>query len=825
VSFCISSHADSSRWLREFVFADPFVVCRRQRDRFELLLRAAGFDNFCRQAGAGNQVDDQLTVFAHDDELAAGVVVVRVLYIDPKELRVAVLADCPEHLQRLLLGYGVPRQAVENWLGLDRQELTAGLAVLLLQGGLERGEGGACVGRTVVVGAARKGGQQQQRGGARIHVVDIVMSQPGTGMDPGARAIWRTVLHLASVGHTGRMLFPRHWPLVAACLAVGVGTLQAQNGKVERVFRPTFGRVVDADGKALADATVTLVGGLPHLLPALQDIHVTEVGTDKRGRAMARLQQGLCYVAWVSGPAVDGKITTSNVIGYFAAGAMFELTCGEARDVSTCTLTGEDKWQHVGKLRYFAMTSMPGTEVELERSTDGVFQLPGKPFDSFEVRLPDDQALWHAPMGDDLHLPPPQSVRVRAVDADGNALAGAKVKHRVGRLSSWRLDGLRSVGEDRMRSLGVTDDDGLCVVEVPYDTNPLEDGLANLLLFVESEGRPAVAGGIWNRFFYVSDHKVPEIKGDELRFECAEVEPLRGVMPTAPPGTTAHLTAICKLYLPRNSYQHDARVFTADVAKDGTFAFADLPAELHSCRVSFLPPIGSAWLPPVFAPEPSRELPELLVPLPDGDEHSLELVSLNLTVSDPTGGPARGAVAFLSSGDRSGILLRDSLLRVALNERGAAHLRLMPGNWVVVVLTASGYCGVPFELDETTSKASVQLEPLALMKVTLKDGSGKPVVGAGVRSRGTTTRGTNDPVSSILQGLGRTARTHWQRLRTDDAGQVEIPFVPVVGVQQRVELRWDDGRSEEFELEADTKVTIGVAKKSDKGSRLRRRPK
>jgi hypothetical protein len=66
---------------------------------------------------------------------------------------------------------------------------------------------------------------------------------------------------------------------------------------------------------------------------------------------------------------------------------------------------------------------------------------------------------------------------------------------------------------------------------------------------------------------------------------------------------------------------------------------------------------------------------------------------------------------------------------------------------------------------------------------------------------------------------------HWQRLRTDEAGQVEIPFVPVVGVQQRVELRWDDGRSEEFALEADTKVTIGVAERPNKNSRLRRAPK
>ena len=120
------------------------------------------------------------------------------------------------------------------------------------------------------------------------------------------------------------------------------------------------------------------------------------------------------------------------------------------------------------------------------------------------------------------------------------------------------------------------------------------------------------------------------------------------------------------------------------------------------------------------------------------------------------------------------------------------------------------------ELIGGESARPMQLEPLALMKVTLKDGSGKPVVGAGVRSRGTSIRGTNDPVNSILQGLGRTARVHWRRLRTDEAGQVEIPFVPVVGVQQRVELRWDDGRSEEFALEADTQVTVGVAERSNK---------
>src|SRR5690606_7072586 len=158
------------------------------------------------------------------------------------------------------------------------------------------------------------------------------------------------------------------------------------------------GLVMGADGTPLADATVTLVGGMPHLLPALQDIHVVAVATDKRGRAMARLQQGLCYVAWATGPVVNGEQAGSEVVGYFAAGGMFELAWGGPSPIASCTIAGEHAWQHLGQLRYFAMTSMPGTEVELTRSEAGVVQLPGEPFDVLEVRLPDGQALWHTPI-------------------------------------------------------------------------------------------------------------------------------------------------------------------------------------------------------------------------------------------------------------------------------------------------------------------------------------------------------------------------------------------------------------------------------------------
>lgn len=80
-----------------------------------------------------------------------GVVVVWVCYVDPKKVRVAALAGGSKYLQGLALCNDVPGHAVEGRLGFDRQQLAAGFAVLLLQGGLERGERGAGVLRVAVV--------------------------------------------------------------------------------------------------------------------------------------------------------------------------------------------------------------------------------------------------------------------------------------------------------------------------------------------------------------------------------------------------------------------------------------------------------------------------------------------------------------------------------------------------------------------------------------------------------------------------------------------------------------------------------------------------
>ncbi len=607
---------------------------------------------------------------------------------------------------------------------------------------------------------------------------------------------------------------PRHAAALlpaALCFALG-----AAGAAVAQELRPTFCRVVDAAGAPVPGASVTLAGGRPHLSPSLHEPHVVDLTADARGRVVARLRRGLCYVSWARGPLQDGARLRSKVSGYFAAGAMVTLRCLEREQPPRVRLQGEDAWAELGPLRCFALTSVPGAERALERAEDGTFEAPGAPFDRFEVRLADGRPLWNTRLGVALTLPPPQRVKVLAVDDGGGPLPGAAVWHRVGRRRSWPIDGLRSAAQDRMRLLGQTDAQGRCEVVVPYDGNPLSDPDDDLLLFVAAGDRPAVAGGVWGERLYVSDRRVSEIEGDELRFTCAKVAPLRGALPGAPPGTVAQLAAICKLHLQRNSYLHDARVFTAEVQADGSFTFVGVPDELHSSRLSFHAPAGKgAWRPPVYPAEAGRNLPADVVDR-IGTTAPLAFGDATLQVLDALGGPARGAVALVAASDRRGVLLRDSVLRVPLDERGQATRRMALGSWVVVVVTERGFGGAALEVTATGGSLEMQLQPHAIKSVTVVDARGEPVVGAMVRSRGSSTRGTKDAVRSILQGLRMITRTQWDALRTDADGRVEIPYVPIEGVRQRVELYWDGGTSEQFELEGEGPVTIRGADNRDR---------
>lgn len=589
-----------------------------------------------------------------------------------------------------------------------------------------------------------------------------------------------------------------------------VGAAPAQAPADDAPREPTFARVLDAAGQPLAGAEVTFVGGVPHLAGAARATDTASATTDARGRAIARLRPGLCYVAWAVGPADGhGRRPASAVHGFFAAAAMFDLYCDEPVEPRVCRLSGLDAWAGSGPLRCVAMTGVPGIERELARDPEGRMTLPPGPFGVLEVRGADGAPVWHVPLDDELTLPPPRAVRVRVVDEQGAPIAGAPVVHRVGRLADWHVDGLRGVVEDRKRELGRTDADGRCMVTVPYAGDPLHEPGADLLLLVAAPGRAEVAGGVWNRALYVDDRKVAAIEADELSFTCTPAEPLVGVAAGAPPGTVAHLAAVCRLHLDRNGYLHDARVYTAPLDANGRFTFVGVPSPLHSTRLTLVPPPKADWRAPLFAPEPGRALPADVVATGGGGApRALACGVLELVAQDANGGPARGGVAFFTAGDRRGVLLRDSMVRVPLDATGAARFDVAAGTWIAVVFTPGGWGARQVSVDGARTRLELQLQPQARCAVRLVDRAGGPIAGARVVSRGTTTRGTNDPVQTILQSLRTASRRQWSGLRTDADGGVVIPFVPIDGVEQRLELTWDGGTSEEFVLDAEQVRTV-----------------
>jgi len=589
--------------------------------------------------------------------------------------------------------------------------------------------------------------------------------------------------------------------LVALVGSSGAGVLAQDGANTARL--PTIVRVVDAAGAALAGATVTVAGSVPHLGTEHGPIDVQHVISDARGFARADLRPSLCHVAWAIGAADGaGGRRRSLPSSPFAAGALLELRCDEACADRRVVVTGVEAWREHGPLRFVATTPSPGVESLLELR-DGAIVVPPLPDVVVEVRTADDQPLWSVRPENAIAVPPPQRVPVVVVDENAQPLRSAIVQQRVHRRAAWRTDGFGSVAEARLRTLGRTDENGAVEVIVCYPADPfVEQRHGELLLFASAPGHGPVAGGVFNGAFYVDDRRIVGAPAAPLRLTCRRVEPLAGNCGRVPAGTFVHLQAVGKLFSGANSYSHDARTFAVPVATNGDFVFDGVPSELHCCRLSLVAPDGFAAL-PVFPTASGRDLPPEVVVRPGAVARNVDAMELRLAVKDANGGPARGGVACLLPRSTNGVLLRDSVVRVPLDPRGAALVHVVAGEWAVLLLSRDGWAVQPIDVVEDAVAVELTLRPLASMTVRLLDGLGQPIVGARVLARGTSVRATGDALNSLLQNSAASAsRWHWRSLHTDDTGLVCIPFVPVDGLSCRVSLQWEGGTTADFDLAA-----------------------
>ncbi|MFO1031681.1 MAG: hypothetical protein U1F60_11405 [Planctomycetota bacterium] len=565
-------------------------------------------------------------------------------------------------------------------------------------------------------------------------------------------------------------------------LLVLLARLPAQQG--ERV--PTFLRVEDHLGRPLAGAEVTFAGGHPHLgLEGAATDHWV-VQSDARGRAQAKLLPGLCYVAWAIGPADgEGARAASPVAAWFGAGALVRLRCEPPASGARVVLAGADAWAAHGPLRCVLGTPQPGPEFAIE-SADGKLQLPFPGFDPglfVEVRTADGQPLLVVPADSGrIDVPPPQSVRVRVTHGDGTPAEGVRLRQRVASVPMWNTDGGRTVAVDRWRELGSTDADGRCTVLVAYPSDPLRlQGSGELLLFACAEGRAAVVGGVWRQFVRENGRRAKNHSGEELAFVLPEPAPLVGNLGPAARGARVQLDVVGKLDAENGGYRHDPRSFHTVVGNDGTFPFAEVPADVHSLRLVVVPRHGAPLL---FPSTSERALPQI-----DGLDALASLGELRVQVATDFGAPARGLVVFLVPYDRGPLLVRDSLLRLPLDARGEASVRVPCGRWLVLALDATGSATEVVEVVAGSVTANLAMRPLARARFELRDEQQRPVAGARVRAAGSSMRGGDEALQNVLFAL----RSRWTRdfaaLQSDAEGRVEVPFVAVPSSVQRVRLQ------------------------------------
>jgi hypothetical protein len=561
------------------------------------------------------------------------------------------------------------------------------------------------------------------------------------------------------------------------CLAVLL--LAAAAAAQDRRAHP--GRVLDAGGKPVAGADVTLLFA-PPFAAELGCTDVVRTKSDAEGRFRAELLTGASYVAWAT-----TDVGWSGVVEIDAA-RQCELPLRAKPRPREHRIGGLDAWTGAGPFSLrLCIAGVPGLLPDL-RVVDGKVELPPLPQGRVEGVLLDRQGIEVCTIGIGSEVEeavcPPQTLAVHVADADGKAVAGAAIAQ-VSR--SCAADDLgRNISNSYLVPRAVTDAEGNAQVRVACPKDPWDSGDSwlDINLLASKEGYDGSLCGFADGLYLDGKKADAErVARKRLDFVLRPGKAFTGRVSPAGPRRVA-LRASVRVAVEQNGWTDLSFVVCAQADKDGRFALPPLPAAISVEDAVLAPSPRSLAADDPFRRSVARAPFAMPVLHPgDGRELAIDLGGLQtvrLQVSDAAGAPLGGATVLVAGRKDDTFGVDEALIAGRTDLPGRLAVALPPGKWLVLASDADGWTQRVVEVAVGDDKpVALALQPFARMPLRVLDGDGKPLPGASAQIREVGWMGGGTPeeqaATSIANALcGR----RMAEARSDADGRLELRFVP-----------------------------------------------
>jgi hypothetical protein len=497
-------------------------------------------------------------------------------------------------------------------------------------------------------------------------------------------------------------------------------------GAAAQARHPCLGTVVDADGKALGGAAVTLVWSPGDGAPG--EFDVVQTSTDARGRFKADLVVSHAYSAWAIGPAAaDGTRSVSEVTDRAAAGRVLELAAWHVQRPRRISCGGGDAWTNGAQPRLQLLPDARNSfAVALPEAKDSRVELPPTPWITAAIGLLDGEGRLVQlqplpPEADHVAFAGMSEIDVKVVDEHDQPVAGAVIEHDVASNSGIGRggDGMFTPASCwRWHVCATTAADGTARVRMP--DLPTQTGIRGWVRVTTPTGMQAFAPVLAG-----AEVKSPQLPDGPLLVRAPHIDVSAGRIAgiRADELGFAELTTEAEYSVPRASYGLQL-VLPVALRGDGAFSLSAAPVATSdaSFLVHLLPRGAGA---PRFAfVAPAKNAAQRL---PQVDLASLR--TWRVTAVDEHNNPLPGAeVALLPTSTARGG--RGEVHPLVLDHAGRTDVLLDATEWAIYASTGSAHALEFVDAGTGGGELRLQLQPLPTLRLCIIDADGKPVRGA-----------------------------------------------------------------------------------------------